>query len=242
MSNDIKQEQGLGVQSAVFQALDRPVWGATRICTLIGTWDSPVIDGTSNLLLWTSATYSGTVPSNSKVYFFQRTSDDPNNMGEWSVPSLNYSAPINTKARYVQTRMVLVSTGCQSGYGYQYGNNTPLIDFLTIKGITSANADKFFTKTFDLGFSPKHFIITSESEVPDGTILRFGVTNLDSVDEDDYVFIEENKVENLDLLSATGTKIKIMIEMSGSSSEEVVVHEFATMFSGEGNKQLNKSN
>ena len=237
---DIKLQQNLNVGSAVFYPSDQPLFGATRNCTIIGIWDSPVIDGTSDILYWRESSYSGTVPSNSKVYFYQRSSNDNLDMGEWSVPSLNYSTKIGTNYRYVQTRLVLVSTGCQSAYGYQYGDNTPLIDYLTIKGITSANSDKFFTKTFDLGFSPKHFLITSESDVPEGTLLRFGVTNLDSVDENDYIFVEENKITELDLLSATGTKIKIMIEMSGSSNEQVVVHEFATMFSGDDNKQLNK--
>jgi len=76
-------------------------------------------------------------------------------------------------------------------------------------------------------------VLTSESDVPVNSILRWGVANVDSVDLDDFQWVDENSMESLDLLAATGTKFKIVIEMSGSTGDVITVHEFAAMFGGE---------
>ena len=82
-------------------------------------------------------------------------------------------------------------------------------------------------------------MFTDESDVPDGAIIRYGISSLDSTNIDDYQFIEKNKMEYLDQLSITGEKIKFLIEMSGGSNDEVVVHEFAAIFGGDENSKLN---
>ena len=105
--------------------------------------------------------------------------------------------------------------------------------------VTSQTAALFFTEAFETGFYPKSVVITAETDVPENSILRFAVTSLDSVDPDDYQFVELDKLTQLDQLSVTGTHVRFMIEMSGNSGESVVVHEFAAMFSGYGQAHLN---
>ena len=122
--------------------------------------------------------------------------------------------------------------------GYQYTDNGPLINSISLQCMTSQNSAKFFTKSFDLGFSPRHILVTSESDVPSGANIRYGVTNIDSTKEEMYQFFEPNTITELTQLPVTGQKIKILIEMSGSYGDPVVVHEFAVMFSDQNEKQV----
>jgi hypothetical protein len=228
-------------KTASFTHAGEETFGTFKTAKAIGIWDSDVIDGTEYLLIWKALELSSTLQSNNdRVYTYIRsgsTSDLTDQLWEGPV-----SQSISKTSRFIQIRLVIVSTSpINAPYPtYQSDKIGPTIDRLTLKGTASSTADLFFSKTFDIGFAPKSIVLTHESDVPEGSILRFGVTSLDSVNLTDYQFIDANKAVNLDQLSVTGEKIKFVIEMSGNSNDEVVVHEFAAFFGGDENNRLNQ--
>lgn len=239
---DIISANGLtGLTRANFHNLGREVWSAKRPGFVFGIWDSDVIDGTEYLLIWKAIEWTASLQSeNDRIYVYTRTGDSEDLSSTlWEGP---VSQSISESARYIQIRIVILGTVASIYQTYPGDNKIgPTIERMTLKGTTSATASLFYSKTFDLEFCPKSIILTAESDIPDGSILRFGVTSLDSVNPDDYQFIESNRTEYLDQLSVTGSKLKFLIEMSGNSNDEVVVHEFAAMFGGDENVKMNYS-
>jgi len=209
----------------------------------MGIWDSKVIDGGTGLIKWHNLAFSGSLPEGAMLYMFIKNSATVAGLtGSWTGPFMNTSNSILTyTGRYLMVRMVLTQTGTVTpGYGYNPTAGGPIIDWLKITGITSGNASVFYTKTFDLDFNPRHILVTSESTIPTGSVIRFAVTNVDTVDTGYYQYINENEITLLNTLPVTGRKLKLLIEMSGESGSEIVVHEFAMMFSGEDQNELNR--
>jgi len=241
---DLKSRHSLNDFSKVtFTNIGHEIYSAKKVTKVIGIWDSLVLDGTEYLLAWKNIECMYSLNAeDERVYIYTRSSDSQDMEGiEWSGPNLNDMFNLDSNSRYIQLRIVILATyAVPSPYQtYQTDMIGPTVSQLKITGITSATSSLFFTKTFELGFFPKSIVLTSESDVPENSILRFAVSSLDSTSSDDYQFIDQNKVVDLDQLAVTGSRIKIMIEMSGNSGTPVVVHEFATMFSGDGQKSLN---
>jgi hypothetical protein len=241
MINLIQKYSLEGFRKANLIETEYEIQGAFKAVKIIGIWDSDVLDGTEFLLIWKSIEWTATTYGpDDRVYIFIRSGDsDDLSSVEWSGP---VSESISHTNRYIQIRIAIVgTTPVDSQYPtYQSDKVGPTVDRIIIKATTSSTSSIFFSKTFDLGFYPKSIVATLESDVPEGSILRFGVTSLDSVNKEDYQFIDENRVVELDELSVTGRKIKFMIEMSGNSSDEVVIHEFAAIFGGDDNSKLNQ--
>ncbi len=230
-----------GFSLAKFTHIGSNVFGTAKTVRMIGVWDSDVLDGTEDLLIWKAIEWTATLQDpKDRVYIYTRTGDTKNITGDWTGP---VAKTISETKRYIQIRIVILgTTPIQAQYPtYQSDKIGPTIDQLTIKGTTSSTASLFFTKTYNIGFAPKSIVLTHESDVPNGSVLRFGVTSLDSVNLNDYQFIDPNKSIELNQLSVTGKSIKFAIEMSGNSNDEVVVHEFAALFGGDENTQLNTS-
>jgi hypothetical protein len=192
------------------------------------------MDGTEYMLSWRDATIEATLnSSDEKVLIFCRTgATDALSSEAWVGPSEDDVLEIDSPDRYIQIRLVVMGKvpSVYPAYGGQAIG--PTVSSLTVRGIASSGAALFFTKAFELGFCPNQIVLTKEADVPDGTILRFGVTSRDTVDLEQYQFVDADKLVTLDQLAVTGTKIKFVIEMAGSSGDPVVVHEFAAMFSG----------
>ena len=243
MSTNLKNSQTDGsIVSASFVHMGQPIWDGRIPRTVIGIWDSGVMDGTTSLLGWRGISYTATKHDSEYIVVYARSGDNTDLSGvSWGDPSVNNDTDISDHTgRYLQIRLVLVARVYMPIY-YSYtteDSGGPVIEEMTVTGVTSETASLFFTETFELGFTPVSVVLTGESDVPVNSILRWGVTNVDSVDLDDYQWISENSVENLDLLAATGTKFKIVIEMSGSTGDVITVHEFAAMFGGQEYAQI----
>jgi hypothetical protein len=241
---DLKTAHGLtGFETATFNHLGFAIFSGFLVKKIVGIGDSEPLDGTQYLLTWKEIVYTANLnDSDERIYIFTRSGSTSDLSGiEWSSPSLNDTTSLSDTGRYLQVRIVIVGTkAIPSPYqGYTPSSIGPTISQMTIKGVTSASAALFYTETFELGFFPQSIVMTKEADVPEGLLLRFGVTSLDSVDLADYQFVDTDSVVELDELAVTGTKIKFVIEMSGNSGTPVTVHEFAAMFSGEGQKKIN---
>lgn len=239
MAIDLKATQSTSdeITSAVFTHMGQPIWGGVIPRTVVGIWDSGVMDGGSALLGWRDVSYTATKHDGEYIVTYARSGDTEDLSDvSWGDPSLNAETDISTHSgRYLQIRLVLVARVYVPVY-YTYtaeDSGGPVIEEMLITGVTSETSSLFFTKAFEIGFTPVSVVLTSESDVPVNSVLRWGVTNVNSVDLDDYQWIDENAVESLDLLAATGTKFKLAIEMSGSTGDVITVHEFAAMFGGE---------
>jgi hypothetical protein len=241
MTLDIKTIHSLPVTSAVFHHLGYDAYSAVKMQTLRSTWESDVLDGTENLISWVS--YSFSLIKNSdkdRIYVYYKTADSPDMAGaEWQTPYMGVQGAIDSKARYLVIRIVLCSP-VDNSLNYQGMTLGPTVSDMTISGIATDSAALFFTKTFELNFFPKSIVTTVMADIPDGTALDIGISSLDSIDVDDYQFVEPNKLTDLDQLAVTGTKFKLMLRMSGSGNSSVVVHEFGAMFSGDGQSRLNQ--
>jgi len=239
MAIDIKSTQQLdsAISSASFTPIGEPIWDAKIPRTVIGIWDSPVMDGGEYLLGWRDVTYIASKHDGEYIVMYARTgaTEDLSDVS-WGDPSLNLETSISAHTdRYLQIRLMLVAKVYIPIY-YTYSalpSGGPTINEMIITGVTSETASLFFTEAFELGFSPVSVVLTTESDVPVNSVLRFGVTNMDSVDLDDYQWISENDDVDLNMLAATGTKFKIVMEMSGSTGDTITVHELAAMFGGE---------
>jgi len=125
----------------------------------------------------------------------------------------------------------------------------------TVDGTIYASPDgtalRFFTKSFNVGNALKNFIIAYEGEIQYGATssessnssfiesfgdmsVSFAVSAKDSVNINDYQYIDPNKIEDISGLVSDGS-IKVMIEFNGDKGDVIIMKGFAFMFSSEGN-------
>ena len=160
----------------------------------------------------------------------------------WNGPYLNAENDISDlKGMYLQFMVVLMNNSGTGSVNYDniVVGTTPIVSSISLSYLSSETAAKFYTKSFNLGFVPKHVLLTYNGDIPDDSIVRFAISGFDSVDATDYQYIDPNKIEELSGLSVLSDKIKVFIEMIGNSGVPTVIHEFALMFSGDDQLYLN---
>ena len=231
------------IESISFIPCFTNIFSGIKFTSVIGIWESNFLDGSESFLTWKSISSSTTKYENSDIFFFISNSDELTTQPIWNGPFRNSEISlIDYTKRYIKIRCVLKQSGDPQN-GYTYGNDplSPLINSLYIKSIISGTASKFYTRTIDLGFIPQHILLTSETDIPEGCIIRYGISSIDTIKSKYYEFFDANKIVKLSKLPITGNKIKLFIEMSGNSGNPIVIHEISTMFSGNGQIFVNKT-
>ena len=223
-----------GISGASFTYLGEKVYAANKLERIYGVFLSSVIASNENFLKWKEITVNKTIDPYSTIYFFIRTSDSETFVeSEWLGPFYNVTTDISyVGGKYIQFMIVLRSDTTSP--------SVPKVDEVIISYYSSENSVKFFTHAFRIGFQPEHLLLTYNAVETDDTIIRFAVSGVDSVDMADYQFIEPNKLESLSGLTYASNKLKIMAEVIGSSQTQVVLNEFAVMFSGDADYRVNK--
>lgn len=239
MGKDLTSQLGAGIfQSVTFTQLTQPVFSAYKIGSVFAIWESDYLDGDVSLIAWKSIIMSAYKPAGSDIYLFIANADSNTEKPAWYGPYRNNDTIITEfSKRYMKIRAIMLYAG-EYTPSYQYSTTGPSISSISLQCMTSQNSAKFFTKSFELGFSPKYILLTAETETPPGASVRYGITNSDSTKEDVYEFFTPNKVVELTRMPVTGEKVKLLIEMSGSYGDPVVVHEFAVMFSDRDETQV----
>lgn len=212
------------------------VYSADKVQKMYGVFVSNLIDGDASLVTWDEMSFllEKHQGMDVKVYLRANAEKDLVSDSIWSGPYLNSDNNISSiKDRFIQF-MVVLSSEEQTGI-----ITSPSFKKMRLSYFSSANAVRFYTKTFNLDFVPKHILLTYNAEIPEDSILRFAVTGFDTVDLNEYQYIEPNKIENLSSLSLLSKKFKAMVEMFGHSGVPIKVNEFALMFSGSANELLN---
>jgi len=152
----------------------------------------------------------------------------------WSGPYFNEITELTEQnGRYLQFCILL-------RHDFDSLVTLPNITDINLKYYTSDTAAKFYSRTFNVGFTPKSVVLTYNADTNDDAIIRFAISGADTNDTSYYQYIEPNKIVTLDSLTYLSDNIKVLMEMVGTSESQVVVHEFALMFSGEDAFRVNK--
>ena len=231
------------ISSISFDYLNNKVYSAEKIQKMIGVFVSSPIEGTDDVVRWAEVSWVAQKYDKTDVYVYIKSSTTISGLDSaiWNGPYLNDSNDISSLVGgYLQFMIVLLNNGAvNTNYEYIVSATTPIFSSIDLSYYSSSGGSKFYSRTFDLGFVPKHILLTYNGNVSDDSIIRFAVSGFDSVDSSDYQYIDPNKIEELSELSILSNKIKLMIEMIGDNNVPITIHEVALMFSGEQQKMVN---
>jgi hypothetical protein len=220
-----------------FWPTGKPVFSANRIKRLLGVFDSQIVDATSFFLSWWKISWDATLPSGTKVYVYVRSASSESVIKneDWHGPLLNKDGEnVSSQAgRYLQFRIVLFS--CYSGNKIE----TPEIRSLTAACRLSNTLVKFYTKTFNLGFKPKHALLTYNGTIPDDSVVTFAIAGTETTNFSDFQIITPDVITKLDDISEISEGFKVMISAIGSKEVPFIIDEFSVIVSGDGQTQLN---
>jgi len=234
------------IKNISFDVFNSKVYSAIKVEKMVGVFVSQPITGDSSWIAWKNLVYDVSKPYGVDVYVYLKSSETLsglNNNYSWNGPYLNGNNDMSDiSGKCFQFIVVLLNDGNAKNINYEHITvaNTPIFRSISLEYYSSESAVKFYTKTFSLGFNPKHILLTYNGSVPDNSIVRFAVTGEDTIDIGEYQYIEPNKIEELSGLSVLSENFKLMIEMLGSKEDPVIVHEFAFMVSGDETTKINK--
>lgn len=225
----VYQENISNIDSVSFFNLNQKIYSATKFQEIVGIFLSNILDGGDDFIRWESFYFEG---NNDGIEIFIKNSDFKENLNKatWHGPYTNKINPINSLGRYLQFLIVIRDDGTKNGQ----------IESLGLRLISSQDSVKFFTKSFDIGFSPEHILLSYNGTISEDSITRFYVSGENTSDLNKYYQIKPNKIESLKNFSLFSKNIKIMIEMIGNSKIPVEIDEFSLILSGDGYKKINK--
>ena len=231
------------IETVDFDYLGKKVYSAEKVERLFGVFVSQPIMGDSSLVSWKELSTVAQKPEGTDIFIYLKSASTEEGLdtATWTGPYLNSINNIsNIKDQWLQFVVVLVNEG-DTTYNYDHIEvaTTPILQSLELSYFSSDSAIKFYTRAFDLGFVPKHVLLTYNGDISSDAVVRFAVSGFNSTDSNDYQYIDPNKIEELSDLSLLSNKIKVMIEMIGESGVTLTIHEFALMFSGDEQLRLN---
>jgi uncharacterized membrane protein YgcG len=240
-NNLVSTENITNITSVNFKYLNNKVYSAYQIEKLYGIFVSDIILANDYLIKWKEFVWYGDetqIDSSSsseyeqpstKVYVFIKTADTELGLNEsrWIGPFLNKISDIsNIGGRYMQFMVVLRNDGVPVDF--------PIISRIKLSYFSSESTVKFFTKSFEIGLIPKHILLTYNGQnITDNSVIRFAISPEDTNDTSKYLYIEPNKVESLSSIYFDSTKMKILVEIAGTTETQLSIDEFAIMFSGD---------
>jgi len=212
------------------------VFDAQRRLQVVGIYDSLPVDGSSALLGWHQLHWSATVPENTKLYFYVRSAPTINSLQNtsWTGPFLNQAGEsiVSQTSRYLQVRMALSANIWD-------GIVTPTIQDFSVDCFQKGERDKFYTKTFSLGFMPKYAVLTYNGTISPDTILQFAIAGVESTSDADYIVVKPNTLQSLEDLPNLGGNLKIMLSGIGPANIPFVVDDFGLIVAGDGQTYIN---
>jgi len=226
-----------GVAAVDYTYLGDKMYALQEIEKVVGVFVSDLIIGDANIISWNDLSVTITKYTDTDVYLYVRSSTDTSFEGvDWYGPFFNDSNDISSmKGQYLQIMAVLLNKNASPP------DNTPVIEDITASFYASSSAVEFYTRSYDIGFVPKHIVLTYNGTIPDDAMVQFAVSGFDSVDPNDYQVVEANKVVKLDELSVLSDKLKVMLSLFGSGGVGVTVSvsEFALLVSGDSQVYIN---
>jgi hypothetical protein len=207
----------------------------------VAVFESQPIDATSSLLSWKDLEWDSNRPSGTRIYLYMRSADSASSLSSsaWSGPFLNKSGEdISSQVgRYVQIAVALYSEYDPLGPVLL----TPTVDEIRAVCYMSGGEVEFYTKKFELGFKPKHILLTYNGSIPADSLVQFAVAGRDSTDTEEYQIITPNTIQELDEISQLSDGLKILIRGFGSGEVPFVIDEFSVSVSGDQQTKVNKT-
>tara|TARA_R110000824_G_C15232856_1_gene678961 strand:- start:10620 stop:12314 length:1695 start_codon:yes stop_codon:yes gene_type:complete len=223
------------VSSTSFSRIGNKVNSSKEVQTLYGVYLSSIISASSLFVRWNELTWAGETDDDTDVIFYAKSADTTSEIeaATWVGPFYNSTSDLSElTGKYLQVMVVLKNSGVDNGL--------PRVDSLELTFINSENAVRFFTKAFEVGFTPKHAVLTYNADEPDDAVIKFAISGEDTADVSKYQYIEPNKIVSLDYLAYLSTNVKIMVEIKSSSEATTTVDEFAVIFGGDDVTRINK--
>ena len=234
-----------GLTSIYFDYYGNYVYGANQVGRLIGIFRSNIIYSDEKFIRWKSLILNTRKFDNTDVYIYIRSSDtaDGINYMSWEGPFINHDNDISDyDGKYLQFMAVLINNGVPNQPVYYGTSGYPIIDSIQVSFLSYQNAVYFFSKDFDVGFSPQQFFLTYNATMDNDSLLRFYLNPYGTNNLNDYKIINANKINDFRDISDLSNRMKLMVEMIGTSGVPIQLHEFSLMFSAYGNnaKELNR--
>jgi len=231
--NNLTYTQNInGIKTVQFNYLGNKVYSATQIDRIYGVFLSTPIIASSKFLKWNNFSWEGERLNGTEIFIYARASTSESDLESaiWNGPYLNENGDISDigGGAYLQFLLILRNNG----------NNTPRIDSFNIGYLSSEDAIRFFTRSFEINFVPQHILLSYNATTSESDIIRFAISGEDTADTTTYQYIEPNKIEKLNEISFNSKYAKFMVELISSTNVPAVVHEFAVMFSGEDDKVI----
>ena len=203
------------------------VFSANKIYKIFTVFESPYIDGGKNgFVSWNKLKMNYNKYNDNEIYTYIRVSNNQDSNLAWNGPFLQQEYDIsNFNQQFIQIRIVMSAN---------YLNIiSPILNSVNLSYFKLSSEEKFFTKTFNLGFKPKNIVLTYNGTIPDSTIIQFAVSGKDSVNSSDYHVINPNSTEDIGEIPDLTNKIKIMVSGVGNKNVPFIIDEFSIMLSGD---------
>ncbi len=216
-----------------FASAGKKIISAERIQRAVAVFNSRPFELSSKLISWNKLSWDGVYPYGTATCFYVRSANSQNDieLAKWSGPFLNgNNEDISTeKGKFIQFKIAL----------YSYYNSetifTPAISMANISCYIQGNSEKFYTSKLDLGFIPKHIVLTYNGTIPTDTIIQFAVTTSGENDLSYYKVIEPNTITSIEDI-ASAEFLKVAITALGNTKIPFVIDEFGLAIGGEGRK------
>ena len=219
-----------GIKNVNYNYIGSKPTGIQPIDRLTGVFTSDIILADSGFVRWLDASWNGD-QNDLNISLFVRSSNTPSTNSQWEGPFYDKVIDLEShKEKYLQFKIVMVTSD----------NYVPKVSKLNLRYVSSSTSSKFYTKTFDLGFSPENILLTYNADISNDTIVKFSVTGQDSIDPNDYQAINPNEIETLSEIHSSSEKVKVLMELAGEFTVDVEIHELAFMVGGSKASKLNK--
>lgn len=207
---------------------DNDVFSANSSFDAIAIFDSPIIDGGDGFVSWKEINIDCDQFDNNKIHIYIRSSESNSTIEQssWVGPILKYEGYdiSNIKNKFLQIR-TLISTN-------ELATQSPKINKILISCFKLGKEETFFTKALNLGFKPKHMLLTYNGQITEEVMVRFAIAGSDTIDKNKYHIIEPDKIEDISNL-VISNKLKLMLSGIGNRTIPFVIDEFSFIISGD---------
>ena len=196
----------------------------------IGQYISETLNGTTDLVQWSSISWDATTPAGTSITIAIRSADSVSDIenalwsDEYSNPG-TYGPPVdltNQTGHYLPFRATLTA--------YEVGVASPALNVVMI-ALQTSQATHYFTTNFVLPDNILNGIIAANLCVnAPQTDVVFGINSSNSSDFSDYAIVPLNQVFSLPS-EAQAQNLRVGIKLISSPTSVPIVDEFALAFS-----------
>jgi len=180
-----------------------------------GEYISEIFNGTNEIIKWDTLTYQATIPTNTAIKFYARSSVSRTDILTQNWQSITFESSNSTdishfSGQFFQFRVDMTS---------EQRDISPSLSQVVVRSVTGESVH-FFSSNFTLGSKIRKGILTSEELVPIAADIVFGINTTDSVDFSDYQIIDTNRVfDSIGVGENMRVGIKLLTPTRGLLSE-----------------------